>query len=124
MANDNNASEIARQVKLYQQAVQQEFETGNPTIDDSTEDVHRKVRRLFIDCMPAVAIRVRHIIEFGESENAQLKACKFAYEVVCQDHNNGPIDPLTEMLRKLQENDPIEKAVDGTLKISPQGKGG
>lgn len=112
MANDNNASEIARQVAAYHKAVQEEFSSGNPTIDDTAEDVHRKVRRLFIDCMPAVALRVRHIIDFGESETAQLKACQFVYNVVCVDNSNGAVDPLTELMRKLQENDgAVDKAV-------------
>lgn len=109
--------DIAKEIAAYKLAVQQEFETGNPSIDDTAEDVNRKVRRLFLDCMPAVAMRVRALIDGASSESVQLRACQFAYEVVCIDKSNGPTDPLTELLTRLSSNDPAEAAtaVDETL---------
>lgn len=107
-ANDND---FAARLRGYQQALEQEWEKSNPSVDDTPEELAKKARALVISSMPQLIQKANLLALGATSESTSLSAIKFLYQIVVPPKTLAPgeVDPLEKLFSELKKNDQKEQ---------------
>lgn len=109
--SSGDGAELARNVAKYKKALEEEWEAQNPTEEDTPEEIARKARKLVIATFPRLIERSQFLALGASSESVSMQAIKFLYNIIVPPTTitPGTPDPMEELIRQLQTNDPDPK---------------
>lgn len=107
-------TEFTKRLRAYQEALEQEWEASNPSIDDTPEELARKARALVISSMPQLIQKANLLALGASSESVALSAVKFLYQIVVPPKTMAPgeVDPMVKLFEELKKNDNKDQPVE------------
>lgn len=113
-AADNNKSDFADRLRSYQKALEEEWESSKPSVDDSPEELAKKARSLVIKTMPQLIEKATLLAIGASSESTSLSAIKFLYQIVVPPRTMAPgeVDPMVKLFEDLKKNDGKDQPVE------------
>lgn len=114
MADDTDDNDFTQRLKEYKEALEQEWEASNPSVDDTPEELAKKARKLVITSLPQLITKANLLALGASSESVSLSAVKFLYQIVVPPRTMAPgeVDPLSKLFDELKLNDNKEQPVD------------
>jgi hypothetical protein len=112
--SNNEDSDFTQRLKEYKEALEQEWENSNPSVNDPPEELARKARALVIQSMPQLIQKANLLALGASSESVALSAVKFLYQIVVPPKTMAPgeVDPLEKLFRELGKNDAKDQPVE------------
>lgn len=104
---ENGDNDFARRLREYQRSLEEEWESSNPSEDDSTDEIARKARKLVINSIPKLIEKANLLALGADSPSVSLQAIKFLYAIVVPPHTvtPGTVDPMDELIKTLTKNE-------------------
>jgi hypothetical protein len=105
--DSGNGADFTRKLAEYQKALREEWESTNPSDDDTPEEIARKARQLVIATFPRLIERATLLALGASSESVSMQAVKFLYGIIVPANTlpQGTPDPIEELMRQLKAND-------------------
>jgi hypothetical protein len=114
MDSDLEDNEFTQRLKEYREALEQEWEKSEPSVNDTPEELAKKARALVITSMPQLIQKANLLALGASSESTSLSAIKFLYNIVVPPKTMAPgeVDPLTQLFADLKKNDAKEQPAE------------
>jgi len=102
---------FADRLKGYQKALEEEWESSQPSVEDTPEELAKKARALVISQMPQLITKANLLALGATSESVALSAIKFLYQIVVPPKTLAPgeVDPLEKLFADIKKNDGKEQ---------------
>jgi hypothetical protein len=112
--DSGNGAPLDERLKQYHEAIESEFKLATDPSPQDLSTIRKNAAEAFLAAVPQAVKRILYLMEHADKENIQFGASKFVVQSALSQDSTDAADPLTQLLKELNDKAQAQKAQAST----------